>query len=147
MTILEKKSLVGKINVAELAYDPAQFDIPSELYVNFEGVNPTFVYKDQQKTDEIAKYVLNGLDVNLVKLLQEANSDLSQLNGITIEVVTDFDSVADLVDAKYAGPIKLTKPVVMPLCVSRGKTGSFSGIKMVTDSVTKAITPTKKGNA
>ncbi|WEV61286.1 hypothetical protein OZX68_03395 [Streptococcaceae bacterium ESL0729] len=146
MTENTKVSLLGDIKLGELVFDSKQFDIPTELYIDFVDVKPTYIYKDRNKTDEIAKYVLKGIDVNVVRALESVGADISQVNGIVIEVVKDFDTVADLVDSNYIGLVKFINPVVKPLWVTMGQSGSFKKLKLVVDGVSKITTTTSESS-
>ena len=130
-----KINLDENIKIGKLFLESSQFNLPTQLFVDFTSARPSSYDENNVQQNEVQKYTLNGVEVSTGQALVKAGVNLSKFEGIHLEVIGNLEVVEDLIDQKFVGTVKLVNPRVKPLWVSRGQSGNFSKLKLVVEAI------------
>ncbi|GAB2023788.1 hypothetical protein RyT2_28690 [Pseudolactococcus yaeyamensis] len=119
-----------------LLLEQSQFDLPRLFQVDFSKARASKYDKDNNQTNAVQKYTLDGVDANLFKAVQGAGGNVSDLSSTRIEVTGGFRDIESLVDSDMSVAVELLNPRVTLLWVdgSDGRAG-YKAFKIVADGI------------
>lgn len=130
-----KMNLDETIKIGKCFLENSQFNIPTQLFIDFTSARPNYYDEAGNRQDEVQKYTLKGVDVPTGQALIKAGVNLSKFDGTQIEVLGQFDLVEELIEQKFINVVKFINPKVKPLWVARGNSGAFNKVKLVVEGI------------
>ncbi|GAB2023880.1 hypothetical protein RyT2_29630 [Pseudolactococcus yaeyamensis] len=103
----KKLNLTAKIDEKTVPLDTNAFDVPKTIRVDFSTAKVTNLYKDKERTDEVDKCVLQGVDDKRATILEQAELDPFE-SCFQIELSASCQKeVQKAIDSERVGVIEL----------------------------------------